>query len=135
MKANTKEAALHELAGVAATLAGRFTEETYYNILLERENIGSTGVGNGVAIPHGKVEGLDETVLCFGRSKAGISFDAVDNRPVHLFITVLSPTHLGGEYLRTLASVRKMLTKPGKRQQLLNSTSHDAIISLFAAQK
>ena len=85
MKAATKEAALRELAGVAATLCGRFTEETLYNVLVERETVGSTGVGNGVAIPHGKIDGLDEILLCFGRSKAGINFDAIDNRPAHLF--------------------------------------------------
>ena len=78
MKAATKEAALRELAGVAATIFGRFTEEALFNILLEREAVGSTGLGNGVAIPHGKIEGLDEIVLCFGRSKVGIDFDAID---------------------------------------------------------
>jgi len=133
MKAATKEAALRELAGVAATLCGRFTEETLYNVLLERETVGSTGVGNGVAIPHGKIDGLDEILLCFGRSRTGINFDAIDNRPAHLFVLMLSPASKAGEYLQTLAAVSRILKQQDKRQQLLDSTSRDDISALFAA--
>lgn len=133
MKAATKEAALRELAGVAATLCGRFTEETLYNVLLERETVGSTGVGNGVAIPHGKIDGLDEILLCFGRSRAGINFDAIDNRPAHLFALLLSPANKAGEYLQTLAAVSRILKQQDKRQQLLDSTSRDEIAALFNA--
>lgn len=133
MKAATKEAALRELAGVAATLCGRFTEETLYNVLLERETVGSTGVGNGVAIPHGKIDGLDEILLCFGRSRTGINFDAIDNRPAHLFVLMLSPANKAGEYLQTLAAVSRILKQQDKRQQLLDSTSRDEISALFAA--
>ena len=91
MQATGKEGALRELAALAATRCGRCTAETLYTILLEREAIGSTGVGNGVAIPHGKVAGLDDILLCFGRSRDGIDFDAIDSRPVHLFVLLLSP--------------------------------------------
>jgi len=133
MKAATKEAALRELAGVAATLCGRFTEETLYNVLMERETVGSTGVGNGVAIPHGKIEGLDKILLCFGRSRTGINFDAIDNRPAHLFVLLLSPASKAGEYLQTLAAVSRILKQHEKRQQLLDSTSRDDIASLFNA--
>lgn len=133
MKAATKEAALRELAGTAATLCGRFTEETLFNVLLERETVGSTGVGNGVAIPHGKIDGLDEILLCFGRSRTGINFDAIDNRPAHLFVLLLSPADKAGEYLQTLAAVSRILKQQGNRQQLLDSTSRDDIVALFAA--
>lgn len=131
MKAATKEAALRELAGVAATLCGRFTEETLYNVLLERETVGSTGVGNGVAIPHGKIDGLDEILLCFGRSRTGINFDAIDNRPAHLFVLLLSPANKAGEYLQTLAAVSRILKQQDKRQQLLDSTTREDIAALF----
>ncbi|WP_310599961.1 PTS sugar transporter subunit IIA [Desulfobulbus sp.] len=133
MKAATKEAALRELAGVAATVCGRFTEATLLHALLEREAVGSTGLGNGVAIPHGKLEGLDEILLCFGRSRTGIDFDAIDNRPAHLFVMLLSPASKAGEYLKTLAMVSKILKQPGNRQRLLDSTSRDEIAAIFAA--
>jgi nitrogen PTS system EIIA component len=133
MKATTKEGALRELAALAATLCGRFTEETLYNVVLEREAVGSTGVGNGVAIPHGKIEGLDEILLCFGRSRAGVNFDAVDKRPAHLFVLLLSPAGKAEEYLRSLARVSKILREITTRQRLLDSTSRDEIVALFAA--
>jgi Phosphotransferase system mannitol/fructose-specific IIA domain (Ntr-type) len=133
MKAATKETAIRELAGVAATICGRFTEETLFNVLMERETVGSTGLGNGAAIPHGKLEGLDEILLCFGRSKAGIDFNAIDNRPVYLFVLLLSPVSKAEEYLHALAMVSKILKQPDNRQRLFDSTSHDEIVAIFAA--
>jgi nitrogen PTS system EIIA component len=134
MKAATKESALRELAGAAATVCGRFTEETLYNVLLEREAVGSTGVGNGVAIPHGKIAGLDSILVCFGRSREGIDFDAIDNRPVHLFVLLLSPAAKATEYLRALAGISRMLKHNGNRERLLDSTSKEEILALFAGE-
>jgi PTS system nitrogen regulatory IIA component len=133
MKAATKEGALRELAGLAATQCGRFTEEVLYKVLLERETVGSTGVGNGVAIPHGKIDGLDEILICFGRSRAGINFDAIDNRSVYLFVLLLSPAGKGSEYLQTLAWVSKILKKSSTRQHLIDSSTRDDIVALFPA--
>jgi PTS system nitrogen regulatory IIA component len=132
MKGATKEAALREMAGLAATLCGRFTEEVLYKVLLERESVGSTGVGNGVAIPHGKIEGLDEILLCFGRSKAGIDFNAIDKRDVYLFMLMISPAGKGGEYLQTLARVSRILKLSSNRQRLLDCATRDEIVALFA---
>ena len=132
MKATSKESALRELAGVAATQCGRFTEEILYNVLLEREAVGSTGVGNGVAIPHGKIAGLDSILVCFGRSREGVDFDAIDNRPVHLFVLLLSPAATATEYLRALAGISRMLKHDGSRERLLESTSKEEIQALFA---
>jgi PTS system nitrogen regulatory IIA component len=133
MKAATKEGALRELAGLAATQCGRFTEETLYQVLLEREAVGSTGVGNGVAIPHGKIEGLEDILLCFGRSRIGINFDAIDKREVYLFVLLISPAGKGGEYLQTLARVSKILKKSTNRNRLLDLATRDEIEALFAA--
>jgi PTS system nitrogen regulatory IIA component len=116
---------------MAATLCGRFTEEALYTVLLEREAVGSTGVGNGVAIPHGKIEGLDRILVCFGRSRAGVSFDAIDKRPVHLFAVLLSPASEAEAYLSALAWVSRILKDSDKRQQLFDSTSRDEIAALF----
>ena len=132
MQASSKEGALRELASLAAVQCGRFTEEILYNILLEREAIGSTGVGNGIAIPHGKIDGLDEILLCFGRSKNGINFDSIDNRPVYLFVLLLSPANKAVEYLQTLAKVSKILKSSRNQLQLLESTSREEITTLFS---
>lgn len=133
MKAVGKESALREMAGLAATQSGLFTEEVVYNVLQERESVGSTGVGNGVAIPHGKIDGLKDILLCFGRSRAGLNFDAVDKRPVHLFVLLLSPADKADEYLHTLAWVRRTLKKKENRLQLLSSETGEEITALFAA--
>ena len=134
MKAASKEGALRELAGLAATQCGRFTEETLFNVLGEREAVGSTGVGNGVAIPHGKISGLEDILLCFGRSHEGIDFDAIDNRPVHLFVLLLSPAAKATEYLRALAGVSRLLKHNGNRGRLLASRTKEEILALFAAE-
>ena len=134
MKATGKESALRELASLAAVQCGRFTEETIYNVLLEREAIGSTGVGNGVAIPHGKLDGLDQILLCFGRSRDGVLFDATDNQPVHLFVLLLSPAAKAAEYLQTLARVSKILKSSNNRQRLLDSTTKEDVVTLFASR-
>jgi len=133
MKATSKEGVLRELAALAAVECGRFTEEIIYNVLLERESVGSTGVGNGVAIPHGKIDGLDAILLCFGRSRAGVNFDAIDNRPVHLFILLLSPADKAAEYLQALAHVSKIFKKASTRQQLLDCATKEGIVALCAA--
>lgn len=133
MKAVGKESALREMAALAAKQSGRFTEEVVYSVLQERESVGSTGVGNGVAIPHGKIDGLKDILLCFGRSKAGLNFDAVDNRPVYLFVLLLSPADKAAEYLHTLAWVSRTLKKNENRRQLLNRETRGEIAALFAA--
>lgn len=133
IKATGKEGVLRELAALAAVACGRFTQEVLYNVLLEREAVGSTGVGNGVAIPHGKIDGLDDILLCFGRSRAGINFDAIDKHPVHLFVMLLSPTAKAEEYLRALARVSTILKNTTSRQRLLDSTNKEEIAALFTA--
>ena len=133
MKAATKDAALRELAGLAATQCGRFTEEVLYKLLVEREAVGSTGVGNGVAIPHGKIEGLEDILLCFGRSRLGVDFNAIDKREVYLFMLMISPAGKGGEYLQTLARVSRILKEGSNRQRLLDCASREEIVALFAS--
>ena len=135
MKTATKEGALRELAGLAATLCGRVTEETIYNVLMEREAVGSTGVSTGVALPHGKIEGLDAILLCFGRSRGGVNFDALDNRPVHLFMVLLSPANLATEYLASLAGVSRMLKDEYTQQRLLDSATKEEIAQVVNSSR
>ena len=105
--------------------------EAICDVLRERELIGSTGVGNGVAIPHGRVAGLSRILVCFGRSQDGISFDAIDNQPVHFFLLILSPLNVAEEYLQTLARASRLLKQPEKRRLLRLATSAQEIIDIF----
>jgi PTS system nitrogen regulatory IIA component len=131
LKAGGKEEVLMELAGAAHEKYTLVNVDSLYRVLTDREQLGSTGVGSGVAIPHGKVPGLKKMLLCFGRSRSGISFDAVDNQPVHLFVMLLSPPSMAGEYLQTLARVSKLLKNANIRSKLLQATDNATILKLF----
>lgn len=131
LEAADKEGVLREMAGVVHAHHPLIDEETMIRILKERELLGSTGVGNGIAIPHGKVPKLDKLLLCLGRSTAGISFDAVDNRPVHLFMMILSPPAMAGTYLQSLARTSKILKNPDLRNQILTAVDAKTIAQIF----
>ena len=131
MQAINKESALKELAQMAVDNYHYLDSANLYSVLLEREQIGSTGVGNGVAIPHGKVAGLKEIIFCFGRSLNGVNFEAIDNRPVYLFALLLSPIDIASEYLQALAHVSTVLKQHTNRLKLLQSSSTQEIVSLF----
>lgn len=132
MQATSKESALRELATNAVQQFPQLDHQHLFSVLMEREQVGSTGVGNGVAIPHGKVDGIKEIILCFGRSPGGINFDAIDNRPVFLFALLLSPRNIATEYLKALAAVSKILKQPANRASLLRSKSIEEVLSLFS---
>jgi PTS system nitrogen regulatory IIA component len=93
--------------------------------------IGSTGVGNGVAIPHGKIEKLDGILIGFGRSLNGIGFDSIDNQPVHLLVMLLSPVQVIDKYLKTLARVSRLLKQPETRRILRTTESRQKIVEIF----
>ena len=131
LESTGKEAVLRELAETVHDKCTLIDLDTLYQVLAEREQLGSTGVGNGVAIPHGKVRGLKKILLCFGRSSSGVSFDAVDNQPVHLFVMILSPSGMDKEYLQTLARVSKLLKDAATRKKLKQSVGTEPILKLF----
>ena len=133
LKAQSKKQLLQELAHRAAQITG-LAERTIFETLLERERLGTTGVGHGIAIPHGKLAGLDDILVCFGRSREGVDFDAIDNRPVHLFVLLLSPAATATEYLRALAGISRMLKHNGNRERLFDSISKEEILALFAGE-
>jgi PTS system nitrogen regulatory IIA component len=88
-------------------------------ILLEREMLGSTGIGHGVAIPHGRLGGLDEILLVFGRSERGVEFEAHDGKPVNLFFLLVAPEDSAGLHLKALARISRILKNPECRASLL----------------
>ncbi len=132
LKSATKETVLLELAEAVHDQCPQIGAEELAAVLRERESFGSTGVGNGVAIPHGKITGLEETILCFGRSQRGISYDAVDNHPVQLFVLILSPNNMTNEYLKTLAQVSRLLKQPRNRTILQETSNPNTVVDLFA---
>ena len=131
IEARSKDGALTELAGTLHKHCTNANIEDIYQVLRDREQIGSTGVGNGIALPHGKIKELDRILICFGRSKNGIGFDSIDNQPVHLLVMLLSPIQAIDEYLKTLAGISRLLKDPEIRRTLRTTTSKEEILGIF----
>ena len=131
LAATNKEGLLEEMAGAVHEKYPELNTEAIQQVLLEREQLGSTGVGNGVALPHGKLHELDQCLVCFGRSTKGVGFEAKDNKPVHLVVMILSPMNMAQEYLQTLAKISKLMNSESNRNKFLQASSKKTIQQLF----
>ncbi|MCX5822563.1 MAG: PTS sugar transporter subunit IIA [Deltaproteobacteria bacterium] len=134
LKAGNKRDALAELAGVFALGRIKVDSEAMLHVLLERERLGSTGIGDGIAIPHGKLPGLEEMVVSFGRSREGIAFEAMDGKPVHLFFLLMAPENSAGQHLKALAKISRMLKDANFRKSLLEAKMHEDLFRIIAAK-
>ena len=131
LTATTKEAVLRELVDTIHGQCPEIERQKLLEVISERERIGSTGIGGGVAIPHGKLKQLQQVVLAFGRSKKGIGFDAIDNRPVHIFIMILAPESMAENYLKTLAQVSRLLKQSSAYAQFMKAKSPEDVLAVF----
>jgi PTS system nitrogen regulatory IIA component len=123
MRAENKRDALAELSARIRQIQSNCDSDAMLKVLLEREKLGSTGIGEGIAIPHGKIKGLDDMVISFGRSRNGIDFEALDNRPAHLFFLLLAPEESAGKHLKALAKISRMLKDKTFRKMLMDAKS------------
>ncbi len=131
--AHDKRGVLEELAQQAHLIYPQLSTPQVLQVLLEREKLGSTGVGNGVAIPHGKVQDLDSIVAVFGRSKKGIDFLSHDNKPVQLFFVLLAPENVVGNHLQALARLSRLLKEETVRQKLIEARD-DMLFDVLIAE-
>lgn len=131
LKVNGKKQAIQELAARAAELTGQ-SEKAILEILLQREKLGSTAVGNGVAIPHGKMPKLDRLFGLFARLQRPIDFEALDNQPVDLIFLLLAPEAAGADHLKALARVARQLRDPEIARRLRDSGDADALYAVLA---
>ena len=130
LRVNSKKQALQELAERAAELTGR-SEREIFETLLQRERLGSTGVGNGIAIPHGKMAKMDRLFGLFARLEKPIDFEALDGEPVDLIFLLLAPESAGADHLKALARIARLLRDPDIAQRL--RASRDAAGALCGA--
>jgi PTS system nitrogen regulatory IIA component len=130
LKAKTKKQALEELAQRAARLTG-LDGRDILETLLQRERLGSTGVGRGIAIPHGRVPALKRIVSVFARLDEGIDFEALDDEPVDLIFLLLAPEHAGADHLKALARISRLLREPSSIEKLRASKDRAAIYSVL----
>jgi PTS system nitrogen regulatory IIA component len=128
--ASSKRQALHVVAEAAAQALG-MDEGRVFDALLEREALGSTGLGSGVAVPHARLSGMERVTGVFVRLDAPVAYEAVDDRPVDLMFALFAPPSDGAEHLRALAAVSRAMRSPELREQLLQARTADAIRALF----
>jgi len=131
LRSQNKREVLEELTGALLHSKAALDQDALVEVLLERERLGSTGIGDGIAIPHGKMQDLDELVLSFGRSARGIEFDSMDGRPTHLFFLLIAPENSAGTHLRALAKISRLLKSAHFRQRLMEAGTKEEIFQVI----
>lgn len=131
---DTKEGVLAELINILIESGLKIDRARAIDVLQQREKLGSTGIGDGVAIPHGKVSELQDMVIAFGRSRRGIAFNAIDGKPVRLFFLLLAPEHSTGQHLKALARISKMLKTPNFRKTLIDAKTKNDLYKAIVEQ-
>ena len=131
LRSRTKKEVLEELTEALSKCKANLNKEALVEVLLERERLGSTGIGDGIAIPHGKIQNLDELILSFGRSTQGIEFDSMDGRPTHLFFLLIAPENSAGIHLRALAKISRLLKSAHFRQRLLEAETTEELFRVI----
>jgi PTS system nitrogen regulatory IIA component len=130
LKARDKKGVIEELCEPVAAIAGVAVEDLV-RVLLERERLGSTGIGDGIGIPHGKMKNIRQLVLGFGLSRQGVDFESMDGRPTRIFFVLVTPESSTGLHLRLLARVSKILKNDILKERLMNASDPEEVIAVI----
>lgn len=130
LKSTDKKGALEELVTPVAEITG-IKSESLMRVLMDREQLGSTGIDGGIGIPHGKLKELDDLILGFGLSKNGVNFDSMDGRPTRIFFLLFTPENSTGLHLKLLAGISRLLKDDVLKGKLLQAKSRDEVISII----
>lgn len=130
LKASSKKQALQELSQQAASLTG-LHERVIFDVLLQREKLGTTGIGRGIAIPHGKMQELERLHGLFARLPKPIDFDAIDEQPVDLIFLLLAPESAGADHLKALARISRLLRDETVCAKLRGADDPEALFALL----
>ncbi len=128
-----KKGVIEELATPVAQIAG-LDHKSLVRVLMERERLGSTGIGGGIGIPHGKLKELDKLLLGFGLSRKGVNFESMDGRPTHIFFLLVTPENSTGVHLKLLARISRILKNDPFKERLMNAVDADAVVSAIREQ-
>jgi len=130
LKSKDKKGVIEELVTPVAPIA-KVNHEDLVRVLMERERLGSTGIGGGIGIPHGKLPGLESLVLSFGLSRKGVDFESMDGHPTYIFFLLITPENSTGLHLKLLARISKILKNEPFKQSLLNAADRDEIFNVI----
>ncbi len=130
LRSQDKQGVIEELVEPVARIAG-VDSEKLVDVLLERERLGSTGIGDGVGIPHGKLKELETLHIGFGLSRKGVDFESMDGRPTYIFFLLITPENSTGLHLTMLARISKVLKNESFRKKLMNAEDNDEIFNII----
>jgi len=128
VESKEKPAILEQLAGALAAAEPGVEAGQLLEVLVERESLQSTGIGDGVAIPHGKVPGLSRLLASFARSRDGVDFESIDGQKTHLFFLLVVPEHSGGLHLKALARISRFFRDAAFRKALMEAETRDDVV-------
>jgi PTS system nitrogen regulatory IIA component len=131
LRATSKKQALHELAQHAAPLTG-LPERVLFEALLQRERLGSTGIGDGIAIPHGRLAGAERLTGLFARAERPIDFEALDGQPIDVIFVLIAPEAAGADHLKALARIARVLRSQSVLEQVRTTRDPAAIYAILA---
>ena len=131
LKAHDKKGVLEELSEIITEREPSLDKGVLLQVLLERERLGSTGIGDGIALPHGKLRELRRLLISFGRSMNGLDFDSIDEQPAYLFFLLLAPENSAGIHLKALAKISRLLKDGSFRRQLMSAKSGQEIYEMI----
>jgi PTS system nitrogen regulatory IIA component len=134
LSARNKAEVLAELAQNVIDRHPALDRQDLLQILNEREKLGSTGIGDGIAIPHGKLRQVNELICAFGRSREGVDFSSLDGRPVHLFFLLIAPENAAAVHLKALARISRILRDPAVRNALMAADDVRELFRIFQEQ-
>ena len=130
LNAQNKKGILEELVEPVAQISG-VNQEDLVKVLMERERLGSTGIGGGIGIPHGKMKSLESLILGIGLSRKGVDFESLDGLPTHIFFLLVTPENSTGLHLKLLARISRILKNDPFKDRLLNATDSQEIFSII----
>ncbi len=134
LQSKNKKGVLEELASVLVAQGKLPDLEKVVEVLLDREKLGSTGIGDGIAIPHGKIRDLGEVVASFGRSREGVEFESIDQKPTHLFFLLVAPENSAGIHLKALARISRLLKDPNFRKRLMEAENEEGLFQIISEE-
>ena len=134
LKAGSKKEVIEEMSGVVARRNDAVDLNHLVEVLLEREKLGSTGIGDGVAIPHGKLPHIDDVSAVFARSLKGVDFDSMDGKKAHLFFLLIAPENSTGLHLKALARISRLMKDPAFRMNLMEAKSREELFNAFSEE-
>ena len=133
LKATTKQGIIKELAGFLATQYEGVDESRLVRILVDREGLASTAIGEGVAIPHGTLPSVKQIIACIGRARGGVDFDSMDGQPTYLFVVLVAPENSTGAHLKALARISRVFKDGEFRSRLHAAEDADTMYEIIAA--